>query len=287
LKALKDFFSPQESAKIYKSFDIIGDIAIVRTTSKTRKYATVIADAIMTVHRNVKTVLAQTGSVHGDFRLRKLEFLSGENKTVTRHKEFECLFSVDVEKCYFSPRLVYERMRIAKLVKDGELVLNMFAGVGCFSIIAAKYSRAKRSYSIDVNPVAFEFMKENIRLNKVYGRVIPIEADARDIIAKRLSCVADRILMPLPEKALEFLPHALLALKSSGGWIHYYDFEHAWKHGSPIERVKLKVAKKLAILDVQFEITSGRVVRTTGPNRYQLVLDIKVYYVKSCDDPNM
>jgi len=119
-------------------------------------------------------------------------------------------------------------------------------------------------------------MNENVRLNMVYGKVLPLEGDAKEVIKEKLCNSADRVLMPLPEKALEYLPYAILALEKSEGWIHYYDFEHARKNEDPIEKVKLKVSKKLESLGVKFEIPFGRVVRTTGPNWYQVVLDVAV-----------
>jgi tRNA (guanine37-N1)-methyltransferase len=205
-----------------------------------------------------------------------LEHITGENKTVTVHKESGCVFVINVRECYFSPRLLYERMRIAKRVGDGEVIVNMFAGVGCFSIVIAKHSNAERVYSIDINPVALQNMQENVRLNWVYGKVIPILGDAKEVIRKRLCNVADRVIMPLPEKAFEYLPSALLALKKAGGWIHYYAFEHALKTEDPIVKVKLKVAEKLRSLSVTFEIPFSRIVRTIGPNWYQIALDIKI-----------
>ena len=87
---------------------------------------------------------------------------------------------------------------------------------------------------------------------------------------------ADRVVMPLPEKAYEYLDYALLALKPTGGWIHYYDFEHASKKENPVEKVKAKVAEKLQKLGVDFVVKFGRVVRNTGPNWYQVVLDIQI-----------
>lgn len=273
---LLEVLPPEESAYIYNSYDIVGDIAIIRVTGKSRKYSRVIAETIMDIHKNVKTVLAQTSPVRGDFRLKKLEFVAGEDKTTTVHKEFGCLFSVDVKKCYFSPRLLHERMRIAEQVGNREIVVNMFAGVGCFSIIIAKHSKAEKIYSIDLNPAAFQFMQENARLNKVYERVIPIRGDAKEVIRKRLRRTADRVLMPLPEKALEYLPYALPILKKGGGWIHYYAFEHAKKKGDPIQKAKLKVAEKLESLNVVFEFPFARIVRTTGPNWHQIALDIAV-----------
>jgi tRNA (guanine37-N1)-methyltransferase len=251
-------------------------MAILRLTNTSEKYVLTIAEAIMKVHRNVKTVLAQTGPVRGDFRLRKLEYVAGENKTATVHKESGCLFSVDVEKCYFSPRLLHERMRIAKQVKNEEIVVNMFSGVGSFSIIIAKHSTAKRVYSIDINPSVVQSLRENVRINRAFGKVVPLLGDAKEVIEKSLRHVADRVLMPLPKKAAEYLPYALLALKTTGGWIHYYDFDHAGKSDNPIVKVNSKVAERLGSLNGKFEIPFGRVVRTIGPNWYQVVLDIKI-----------
>ncbi|MEM3577655.1 MAG: class I SAM-dependent methyltransferase family protein [Candidatus Bathyarchaeia archaeon] len=274
--ALSMVLSPSELAHLYSSYDIVGDIAIIRLTPQSKGHGEVIAKTLMGIHKNVRTVLAQTGPVAGEFRLRTLEHIAGERKTNTVHKESGCVFHVDVQKCYFSPRLFYERMRIAKQVKSGETVVNMFAGVGCFSIIIAKHSDVSKVYSIDINHAAIEYVKENVRLNRVYGKVVPLLGDAKEIIEDKLRHVADRVLMPLPEKAFEYLPYALLALKENGGWIHYYDFEHASKNEDAVKKVKLKVAGKLAELGVNFEIPFGRIVRATGPNWYQVVLDAKV-----------
>jgi tRNA (guanine37-N1)-methyltransferase len=124
--------------------------------------------------------------------------------------------------------------------------------------------------------VAIQFMQKNIRLNRVYSRVTPLLGDSKKIVNSELQHFADRVLMPLPEKALEYLPCAVSALKKSGGWIHYYGFEHAAKKESPIENAKLKVEKALEALGVDFEVTLVRVVRSTGPNWFQLVADIHV-----------
>jgi tRNA (guanine37-N1)-methyltransferase len=264
--------------KVYNSFDIIGDIAIIRAPNASPVDPRAAAKAVMSIHRNVKTVLLQTSPVAGELRLRSLTHMAGENKTRTVHRESGCLFAVDVAETYFSPRLSHERMRIAKLVAPGETAVNMFAGVGCFSITIAKHSGAEKVYSIDLNPAAVQSMEESIRLNRVYDRVTPLLGDAKDIINRKLKHVADRVLMPLPEKAIEYLPAAVSALKPSGGWIHLYIFEHAAKNEDPAEKAKLKVAEALAALGVAFEVQSVRVVRSTGPNWYQLAADIHVIF---------
>jgi tRNA (guanine37-N1)-methyltransferase len=271
---LSETLPAEELAHICNSYDIVGDIAIIRLNEYSRKNAELIAQTLMKIHRNVKTVLAQVSPFYGNFRIRKLEHLAGENKTKTFHKESGCIFSVDLASCYFSPRLFYERLRVARQVKNGEIVVNMFAGVGCFSIIIAKHSKAERIYSIDVNPAAFRYMCENIKLNKAYGRVIPLMGDAKEIVKLRLKHTADRVLMPLPEKAFEYIFYTLIALKDSGGWIHYYDFEHAGKNEDSVKKVQAKVERKLRELNVDFEMALGRVVRSIGPNWYQVALDI-------------
>jgi tRNA (guanine37-N1)-methyltransferase len=208
--------------------------------------------------------------------VRKLEWVAGERKTEAIHREHGCLFKVDLARCYFSPRLSYERNRIAQRVQAREVIVNMFAGVGTYSIIIAKHSEAEKIFSIDINPVAIQYMQENIKLNKVGKRVVPIQGDAKKVIKERLQEVADRILMPLPAKAYEYLDSALLALKPTGGWIHYYDFAHARKPEDPVEKVKTAVSEKLRKLKVDFEIPFQRIVRKVGPNWVQVVLDIIV-----------
>jgi tRNA (guanine37-N1)-methyltransferase len=273
---LADKLEPSELKLIYKSYDIIGDVAIIRVPEPLKERSKIIAEAVMQTHKRIKAVWQQADPVSGDFRLRGLEFVMGKRKTETVHREHGCIFRVDLEKCYFSPRLSYERMRIARQVQLGEVVFNMFAGVGCYSIVIAKHSKPEKIFSIDINPVAIQYMQENIKLNKVEEKVIPVQEDAKKVIEEKLQNTADRVLMPLPEKAYEYLDYALLALKPTGGWIHYYDFEHAKKGETPVEKIEAKVSEKLQMLGVSFEVAFGRVVRKTGPNWYQVVLDLQV-----------
>ncbi len=268
--------SSECTSEIYNSFDVVGDIAVIKLPSPSQETGKTAANAIKARHRNVKTVLLQASPVSGDLRLRQLKYVAGENKTRTIHREFSCSFYVDLAKCYFSPRLSHERMRIARMVAANESVVNMFAGVGCFSIIIAKHANPKKVFSIDVNPSAVQFMQKNIRLNRVYEKVVPLLGDAKEIITNQLQQAADRVLMPLPRKALEYLPYAVSTLKTKGGWIHYYGLEHATKNENPAEKTKLKVEEALNALSVHFEVPFVHIVRSTGPNWFQLVADIHI-----------
>jgi len=281
-KNLSGKLAPKGVGKVGKSFDIVGDIAIIKVPPDLDGRKEPIARAVMAVNRSVKTVLNQTSPVTGEFRIRELEHVLGERKTWTLHREYGCVFKVDLEKVYFSPRLSFERMRVGKLVGEGEVVVNMFAGVGCFSIIIAKHSPVRMVYSIDVNPEAVQLMRENIFLNRVEERVEAIEGDAEEVVRERLPCLADRVLMPLPEKAYEYLDTAVKALKEGRGRVHYYDFVHAGREEKPINKLIEKTSKRLDELGVEHEITSSRVVRTVAPRLYQIALDIKVLHQARC-----
>jgi len=129
---LKDKLEPNELRLLYTSYDIVGDIAIIQVPETLKLRTQAIAKALLQTQKHVKSVLRQISPVAGDFRLRGLEWIAGEKKTETVYKEFGCLFKVDLVRCYFSPRLSYERMRITKLIQPNEVIVNMFAGVGCY-----------------------------------------------------------------------------------------------------------------------------------------------------------
>ena len=275
-KTFAETVSADSSVGVYGSFDIVGDIAITKLPRVSPAEAKEVARVIMDVNKRVKAVFIQTSAVAGDFRVRGLTYAAGENRTLTVHKESGCAFAVDVEKCYFSPRLLHERQRIAHLVQPNETVINMFAGVGCFSILIAKRQPTAKVYSIDINPTAVKLMRENIRINRVFNKVFPLLGDAKEIIENQLQHCADRVLMPLPEKAYEYLPCAVSALKPSGGWIHVHTFEHVAKTEDSAEKVRQKVTSKLGSLGVNFDVPFIRVVRSTGPNWWHLVANVRI-----------
>ena len=199
--------------------DVIGDIAIVRLVGIDSAVKHEVADALLASMTNVKCVFEQEGGVEGEYRLRKLVHLAGDDRLQTTHRENGCAFEVDLGRCYFSPRLSTERKRIAERVSPGESVLNMFAGVGPFSIPISRMKRV-RVTSCELNEVACAFHEKNNRLNKVAGLIRVLNEDAAEL-PRLLGSRFDRILMPHPTKANEFLP-AALALSKKGATIHYY-----------------------------------------------------------------
>ena len=278
---LKSELSDEEIASISRSVDIIGDILILKTikgasiSEQTLKKA---AKIILDKMPYVKVVLYQTTPVDGIYRVRKFKWLAGEKRTVTIHREYGCSFYTDVEKAYFSPRLSFERKRIADQVSAMEIVVNMFAGVGCYSILIAKFSKAAVIYSIDINPEAYLYMVRNCKLNNVGGRVVPLMGDAARF-SNKLRDEADRVLMPLPSMAYDFLENAIEMLKPSKKTIiHFYDFQYGKSKEEALEKAHAKLEKHLRRIKrvKDFEIVFKRVVRGTGPHWWQCVLDVEI-----------
>jgi tRNA (guanine37-N1)-methyltransferase len=271
-KALEGVLTEKEAAELYSAFDQIGSIIIVRIPESLLSKKKIIGETLLQNVHPTRSVFYQATPVEGDFRTRNLEILAGEDNTQTEYREYGCRFIVDVEKAFFSPRLSTERNRIAQMIHDGETVINMFGGVGMFSIIAAKSKRCT-VYNIDLNPYAAKLCEENIKLNKkMLGKVISIHGDASQVVKERLENAGDRTLMLLPERSDEFLDSAILATKS-GGIIHYYSHQHADKRQDAVE---VTSQHYMQVTSVKSEVLGGRMVRAVGPRYYQTVIDVKI-----------
>lgn len=209
-----------QSEFVPNSFEIIGDILIFRPNKNLKKKnINLVAKNLLESNKNVKVIGIQKGAFKGKYRLRKIEILVGEKRKETIHKESGVRLKLDIEKCYFSPRSSNERLRIAKLIQAGESVLVMFSGIGVYPLVIAKQSRAKEIYGIELNKTAYEYGLENIKLNKV-NNITLINGDVKKV---KLNKKFDRIIMPLPKDAEDFLDIALKYIKKRG-WIHLYTF---------------------------------------------------------------
>ncbi|MFH1774028.1 MAG: class I SAM-dependent methyltransferase family protein [Methanobacteriota archaeon] len=264
---LFEFLSQKELQKVRYSFDVIGNIAIVEIPGELEKQEQKIAQSLMKAHKNIKTVFKKSGEVKGEERLRDLKFLCGEEKTETIHREHGCRFKLDVAKVYFSPRLSYERQRILGQVKDGEVIVDLFAGVGPFSILLAKY-RDVKVHAIDMNPAAVKYLKENIKLNKVEGRVTPLLGDVREVAPRN---VATRAIMNLPKSSAQFLDLAFDVIER--GVIHFYAISPEDDLYDPKINFIKKIAKEK---NRKVKILNKRIVRPYSPRNYHVVIDVVV-----------
>jgi len=256
------------------SLDIIGDIAIIEIPSQLKEYEGIIGQTVLKTHKNIKTALAKAGVISGTYRIRDLTLIAGENKTKTIYHEYGCQYHVDVAKAYFSPRLSHEHQRVASLVQEGETVVDLFAGVGPFSVLIAKRNPSVKVYAVDINPEAVELLKINARVNRVDNRLYPILGDARELSNGKLCGIADRVIMNLPETAIDFVDAACQTLKSQGGIAHFYGFI---RKPDTIEEMKLRfteATEKAGRKGMGFLYAKS--VRETAPYESQVVLDAKI-----------
>ena len=207
--------SRMEPERVSFSYDIIGNIAIIK--GKSVEEARYLA-GFLKRRKNIKTVYLDLG-IEGEFRTRNLKLLYGEPVYRTLYHENGIRMNVDVSRAYFSPRLASERLRIAKEVTDGENIIDMFAGIGPFSLLIAKNKKCK-IVAIDKNPDAIELMNENIKLNKIKGTINTITGDSRTSLSGYSGM--DRIIMNLPHDSINFI-HEAMDATGTGGIINYYE----------------------------------------------------------------
>jgi tRNA (guanine37-N1)-methyltransferase len=273
-QVLQDQLPPEMRAKVPKAFDIIGDIVIIDIPSQLKAYQSIIGQAILKTQKKVKTVLAKASDIGGIFRVRDYDHIAGEYITQTIHREFGCQYHVDIAKAYFSPRLSHEHERVAAQVQDGELVADLFAGVGPFAVLIGKRNPTVKVYAVDLNPDAVELLKLNIRVNKVEGNVFPILGDAREVAQTKLRAKADRVIMNLPETAIEFVDAACNAIKPRGGVVHFYGFVRA---PDSIENLKQRFSDLVKKNGRRVEMfLLARSIRETAPFESQVVIDARI-----------
>jgi len=254
--------SPKDLLGFQPGFEVVGDIAIVEDIDAER-----VASALMSASKNIRAVIAPLSDVEGEFRTRRFRHVAGEARTVTTHKEHGLRYRVDLEGAYFTPRLGTERLRVAGLVRPGDVVLDMFAGVGPFALLMAK--KGARVIAMDKNSVAVQYLKENARLNKVESIEI-LEGDAGGL-ALGCESQADHVIMNLPHSASQFLIPAMRAAKP-GGIVHYY----AIAPEKDLYRDLALIENAADQMSASVEVIYEGVVRSYAPHRYNVVIDFRV-----------
>lgn len=238
---------------------IIGDILVVKKEPED-------LDEIIKlpyINRVVKL-----GQIHGQKREPDIEMIYGEG-TETIHKENYCKFKLDVAKVMWSKGNTGERLRMSKLPKSNETIIDMFAGIGYFTIPMAVHSQPKKIYAIEINPVSYNFLCENIKLNKVENIVEPILGDCN---LQEFNHIADRIMMGYIGGTHNYLDSAMRYIKE-GGILHYHESTpEVILFDRPIKRVE-EAAKKA---NREIEVLNKRSIKKYSPGVYHTVVDIKI-----------
>ena len=251
------------------SHDIIGNIAIIKPVgTKTQKLS--LAKKLLK-QQNIKTVLEKASDVKGRLRTIKIKHLGGRKNLITEHKENNCIFKLNVESCYFSPRLSNDRKQVALKVKKKDKVLVMFSGIGVYPIVIYKLARPNKVTAVEISRECNKYFKENLKLNKIpKNRIIQIQGNVKKKVNSKLGKF-DIIMMARPNLKTTFLNQALKVSKK-GTKIFYHGFCRnnelkALKKELVDEAKKLK--KKIKILRV---VKAGEI----APYKFRYRIEINV-----------
>jgi tRNA (guanine37-N1)-methyltransferase len=266
---------PQYSSLVWKRIEILGDVAIIRKPFDLPvDLFKVVGEELLRALPYIKSVWLAVSPVRGVERVREYVHLAGEMKTEVTYKEHGCVFKLDFTKVYISPVLSYDHMRIAKLVRKGEVILNMFAGFAPYSVIISKYAQPSYVVSIDINKYAVMYARINIELNKVASINEIIHGDAL-IITSSFDNLFDRILMPYPELFEQALRVALKAVKI-GGVIHPHLFVDAHNKREALLKAFQIVSRIAEEEKAKVEPVGGHVIRGVATRKYHVVVDAVV-----------
>jgi tRNA wybutosine-synthesizing protein 2 len=260
-------------------FQAIGEICILNLNKELENYKRRIGEAVLLIFKRFKTVCNKKGEITGKFREPQIEVIAGDEKTEAIVKENDCLYKFDVTKIMFAKGNINERVRIARQVKPREVVVDMFAGIGYFSVPIGRLASPEKIYSIELNPNSIYYLKENLRLNKIEDKFEVIHGDCKEEVDNLIErgVKADRVVMGYLPPPMEFVPWALKIVKNKG-IVHYEDIlnldddkrKHEVKERmEKIEEFGKEQGKKVKLISVNY-------VKDYRPHVGHYVLDILV-----------
>lgn len=266
-KYLQDILGPEEIELLVRSYDIIGDIAVIIIAPELEHRQQIIGEAILANNRNIKVVAKREGFYSGEFRTIPLTVIAGENRKETIHREYGVSLLVNPETVYFSVRSGTERKRIADLVTPGEEVLVLFSGIGPYPLIISANSQAGEIVGIEKSGQAHEYALRNLARNKKCRNIRFLGGDVAEILPV-LGRTFDRIVMPLPKDGGRFLPLALSVLRLNGS-LHFYDMQNEDAFTESVEKVRN------ACSDRRRQLLSAAVVKCghCAPRTYRICVD--------------
>jgi len=264
---LHNQFPEIPQARLPGGFDRVGDIGVVGITPEAEPFESEIGAYILKQNANMRVVAKRAGEYEGEFRIRPLEVIAGEQRLTTVHRENEVVLHLDLAQVYYSVRSSHERRRLAALVLPGERICVLCSGVGPFPLVISRHSEASEVIGIEKNPVAHGYALKNLRANRRLRNVRFYEGDVLEVLPQ-LEPGFDRILIVLPYGGERLLPAALQALRP-GRSLHFYDMQAKGCHTATLAKVKA------ASLALGRDILVQQVVRcgNCGPSVQRVCLD--------------
>lgn len=247
----------------------IGDVLTIKLNESLKIYQEKIGEKYAEI-LHCKTVLNDVGGISGTYREPKVGILYGSKNTETIHKENGIRYKLDLQKIMFSSGNMDERKRMANISNKNETVVDLFAGIGYFTIPMAVYSKPKKIFSCEINPIAYEYLCKNIVLNHVTSVVKPLLGDNRTTAPKN---IADRVILGYINDTYRFLPTAIDCLKNNTGIIHYHDvFSNELIPEKPLKIVQ-EIAEKY---DTKAKLLKYKYIKSYAPGVSHIVFDVKI-----------
>ncbi|MCX6667921.1 MAG: class I SAM-dependent methyltransferase family protein [Euryarchaeota archaeon] len=255
--------------KIPDKWEKIGNVVTIKLPAELSRYEKKIGEKYAEILK-CKTALRDVSGISGVYREPNVKIIYGTKKTETVHIENGIRYKLDPQRVMFSSGNMYERIRMAKISNKNETVVDLFAGIGYFTLPMAVYSKPKKIFACEINPVAYDYLCENIVLNNVTSIVEPLLDDNRTIAPRN---VADRIIMGYIDSTHKFLPVAIECLKNKTGIIHYHE---VCPNKLFPERPLKNVQKESVKYKREVELLAYKHIKSYAPGVSHYVLDIKI-----------
>lgn len=274
-ESLKGILSEKELSLLPRGFQIIGHIVIIKLNPELMEKKLIIAEKYLELLPNyIKSIYLNQGAIKGQFREpENIKYLLGEDNPVVEHKEHGVTYQFDITKIMFSKGNINERKYLSTLVQDNEIIVDMFSGIGYFSLPIAKHANPKTIYCIELNPISFSYLEKNIKINHLEEKIIPINGDSNLEVLKlsKAGIIADRIIMGVFPAPVEYIENALSVAKDNT-IVHYEGVAGKDDYINLFEEFKEKASK----MKFNCSLLDKRFVKSYGPHLYHMVFDICV-----------
>ena len=247
----------------------IGSVVTIKLPNELKQHKEIIGKTYGQV-LGCKTVLNDRGGISGVYREPIVEVISGDLLTETIHMENGIRFKVDPQRIMFSSGNITERKRMATISNNYETVVDLFAGIGYFTLPIAVYSKPKKIFACEINPLSYRYLCTNVVLNHVTDIIEPLCGDNRKTAPK--NC-ADRVILGYLQKPRLFLTVALECLKNQSGILHYHEIV-------PVESIPELPLKHIETATKNYhrsvDLLKVNTIKSYAPHIYHVVLDVRI-----------